>query len=62
VELDETTRIYAGLSDVLEKVAKYVRDEKKYPPFVVPATKQEQEKLEQEAMIKQMAQRFVGGM
>jgi hypothetical protein len=62
LELDETTRIYAGLSDLCEKVAEFVRDEKKLPPFVVPASKAEQEKLEQEAMIKQMAQRFVGGM
>jgi hypothetical protein len=61
LELDETTRIYAGLSDLCEKVALFVRDEKKLPPFVVPASKQEREALEQEAMLKELARRYVGG-
>jgi len=62
VELDETTRVYIGISERLEEIAKAVRSQKTLPPWQVPMTPAEKERMEMERRLREVAELYVGGI
>jgi len=59
MKLDETTLVYMGITELLDKIAKAVRDPYKLPAWQVEPTPAEQRRLEMEERIKQLAREQV---
>lgn len=61
MRLDQTTRVYIGISQRLERLAKQAKDPKVLPPWQYPMSPAQQQEIELERKLKEAAERYVGG-
>jgi hypothetical protein len=61
MKLDQTTRVYMGISARLERLANTVKSEGTLPPWQMPMTPAEQERMAEEKRLREVAELYVGG-
>jgi hypothetical protein len=61
MKLDETTKLYIGVTERMDRVVGRVKAKETLPPWQMPMDAKTREKLAMEAAIKQYAMRVIGG-